>query len=292
MTTSDAPSSRVTSDVSVGLNGPDIELSDPLNAGPKLALDGLIEAGTNPEDGLLPPLWHWVYFLERPAQSELGPDGHPRVGRPTPPAPGLRRMFAGGRVTTHGQLALGRPAVMRSGVVSSIRKDGRSGPLWFVKVRNSYRQDDRDLIVDERDIVYRAPAIAASQEARSATVSEGGRGQAGSWTPGIDVKVDPTLLFRFSALTYNAHRIHYDVGWTSHEGYGGLVVHGPLQALLLGELFRRSGRSLVGSIFDYRLVAPFVGCQLLRVRTSGSEEAVVLDENGVVTASATVRAAE
>ena len=95
------------------------------------------------------------------------------------------------------------------------------------------------------------------------------------------------MLFRFSALTYNAHRIHYDLGWAAHEGYAGLVVHGPLQALMLGESWRRRGADLIGRTFAYRLVAPFVDGHLMRVRTR-PDGAVVLDDRGVITASATV----
>jgi 3-methylfumaryl-CoA hydratase len=107
----------------------------------------------------------------------------------------------------------------------------------------------------------------------------------------LEMAVDPVALFRFSALTYNAHRIHYDAGYTTRERYPGLVVHGPLQALLMGEVFRRSGAPLVGSTFSYRLVAPTFGDQRLTVTSyvvDGMRSARVQDGDGRVTATATL----
>lgn len=196
-------------------------------------------------------------------------------------------MFAGGRVTTWGQLAIGSPATLQSRVVSRTQKQGRSGPLWFMTVRNDYHQHGRLIIRDERDLVYRPPLPA---EAKPGTRSQS---DIGPWEVpaepgGIDMAIDPTVLFRFSALTYNAHRIHYDPDWARAEGYGGLVVHGPLQALLLGERARRGGVDLVGRCFAYRLVAPFIAGALLRVRTCGTDEAAVFDPAGVMTAKASI----
>ncbi|MFN7149876.1 MAG: mesaconyl-C4 CoA hydratase [Microthrixaceae bacterium] len=250
------------------------------------ALDALLGAGVGHTD-VLPPLWHWVYFLERTAQAELGPDGHPRIGRPTPPEPGLRRMFAGGRVTTFKPLRLGEPAFLETSVSDLVHKEGRSGPLWFVTVRYEYRQAGQVAVSEERDIVYRHPVTGATQVVLGSRRVEGVAEVPGH---GLDLVIDETLLFRFSALTYNAHRIHYDLAWAEHEGYGGLVVHGPLQALMMGELLRRAGASFTGRTFEYRLVAPFVGTQVLRVRTEDAESAagriVVHDATGAVTAEA------
>lgn len=254
-------------------------------------LDGLIAANIGDADEL-PPLWHWTYFLERPAQGELGPDGHPLIGHPTPPAPGLRRMFAGGRVTTHRRLCLNVPATLRTSATQATRKEGRTGTLWFATVRYVYEQGGTPAITEERDIVYRPAAPAEGQRATGVRSVD-------QVTPitvrdGLDLYVDETMLFRFSALTYNAHRIHYDLGWAEHEGYGGLVIHGPLQALMMGEMFRRTGHDLVGRTFSYRLVAPFVGTQLMRVRPEPLDDpallgAVVYDAGGSVTARATLQ---
>lgn len=260
-------------------------LTDSMSLDPARALDSLIE-GHLAASTALPPMWHCVYFLERPAQSELGPDGHPRVGRPAPPKDGLRRMFAGGRVTTHRPLLLGIAASVTTTSSRPTLKDGRTGPLWFVTVSTQYEQDGSVAITEERDIVYR-PAAEPSKDAALL-----GQRAAVDVAPvqgtGTDLDVDETLLFRFSALTYNAHRIHYDLDWAAREGYGGLVVHGPLQALMMAEHLRRSGVELVGSTFSYRLVSPMIGTQPLRVRDAGGDGCEVLDARGKVTASSVV----
>ncbi|GAA3677850.1 hypothetical protein GCM10022224_047390 [Nonomuraea antimicrobica] len=222
---------------------------------PAEALAGLLDV--EPPAGELPALWHWVYLLDRPRQRDLGPDGHPRHGIPAPPGPGRRRMFAGGRVSTHALLRFGAPATRMTRVVRTVEKEGRAGPLTFVTVRSEIEQGGRTVIADEQDIVYRAPGSALP--ARPAA-DEPPHPEAG-----LALDVDAVLLFRFSALTYNAHRIHYDAAYAAQEGYPGLVVHGPLQALMMGELIRRSGVPLIGREFAYRLVAPMFGAQRLTV---------------------------
>jgi 3-methylfumaryl-CoA hydratase len=263
---------------------------DLMSPEPMEALDSLIDGGIG-SSKTLPPLWHWTFFLDRPAQSDLGPDGHPRIGRPTPPQPGLRRMFAGGRVTTHRLLEMCRPAEMTVRSSAPRHKQGRSGSLWFVTVRYEYSQDGELAVVEERDIVYRPSAKPSPEQPKTGSASTTALTEVPG--AGIDLGVSETLLFRFSALTYNAHRIHYDLTWAQHEGYGGLVTHGPLQALLMAEQLRRTGTDLVGQTFSYRLVAPFVGTQRLRVRLGaavGSEHScVVLDASGTITAVSTVR---
>lgn len=232
----------------------------------------------------LPPLWHWVHLLERRPHRDLGPDGHPTSGIPAPPGPGRRRMFAGGRVTTYGEFRFGEEATRVTRVVGSREKQGRAGPLTFVTVRHEVSQGGEVLAVDENDIVYRAadsgalpsapaPAEVPEREAR------------------LDLAVDEALLFRFSALTYNAHRIHYDHHWVRQEGYGDLVVHGPLQALMMGELQRRAGDGLVGKTYAYRLVAPMTGAQTFSVLAGEhglAAGAEVRDAQGVVTAVSTL----
>ena len=160
-------------------------------------------------DGALPLLWHWVYLLDRPPQAILGADGHPaRDAIPTPPGPGLRRMFAGGRVSQHAPLRTGTEATRRTWQASSTLKQGRSGPLHFVTVRSEISQGGQVVITEEQDLVYReaapapAPARAADPQPEAPPPVSGNR----VWP----VEVNPVLLFRFSALTYNAHRIHYD----------------------------------------------------------------------------------
>ena len=217
------------------------EVTELITPGPAQALAGLL--GVPGAGDELPLLWHWVYLLDRPPQDALGPDGHQaRGGMPVPPGPGLRRMFAGGRVWRHGPLRIGSEATRRTWQASSARKQGRSGPLHFVTVRTEVSQGGQVVITDEQDLVYREAG--ADNPARSGpSVTAPGRDRA--------VTVDPVLLFRFSALTYNAHRIHYDREYARAEGYPGLVVHGPLQALLMAEQARPAGTE-----YAYRLVAP------------------------------------
>ena len=238
------------------------EVTELIAPGPAQALAGLL--GVPRADEELPLLWHWVYLLDRPPQDTLGPDGHPaRGGMPDPPGPGLRRMFAGGRVWRHGALRVGSEATRRTWQASAARKQGRSGPLVFVTVRTEVSQGGQVVITEEQDLVYREAG--ADSPARSGhSVAAAGR----DWP----VTVDPALLFRFSALTYNAHRIHYDRDFARAEGYPGLVVHGPLQALLMAELARSRGPA--GSEYSYRLVAPLYEDDGLIVSAAADGDAV------------------
>lgn len=231
--------------------------SEVLAPEPAEALAGMLDI--DPPDGQLPPLWHWIYLLERRAQRDLGPDGHPVSGIPAPPGPGRRRMFAGGRVRVHRPLRLGEVATRTSRVTTTTEKAGRTGPLTFVTVLNGISQGGEVAIEDEQDIVYRTPdSTLAPQPAPAGEVPAPPE-------PVLTLDVDTRLLFRFSALTYNAHRIHYDHEFVREEGYDDLVVHGPLQALMMGELMRRNGVDLVGREYGYRLVAPMIGPQQMVV---------------------------
>jgi 3-methylfumaryl-CoA hydratase len=185
------------------------ERTEMLMPGPAFTLGTLLDVPVPDMDNGagLPLLWHWIYLLDRPAQADLGPDGHPVRGTvPAPPGPGRRRMWAGGQVRTNGPLRCGEHATRRSGVVSVQDKQGRSGPLTFVVVRHQVLQRGQVVVDERQDVVYRDAA------------SPAGGGQAASPAtapvipPGDGVRaieISPTLLFRFSALTYNAHRIHY-----------------------------------------------------------------------------------
>jgi 3-methylfumaryl-CoA hydratase len=177
--------------------------SELLLPGPAVALGALLDVPVPDleRDGL-PLLWHWFYLLDRPAQSDLGLDGHPvRNTIATPPGPGRRRMWAGGRVRARGALRCGEIATRRSSVLSTQDKEGRSGLLTFVVVRHEIWQRDELVVEEEQDIVYRAAGVTPrfdSTDEIPAAEDE--------WA----IDVSPTLLFRFSALTYNAHRI-YDI---------------------------------------------------------------------------------
>jgi len=251
---------------------------------PAEALAGLLDLDPLAAGESLPALWHWVYLLERPRQSELGPDGHPTDGVPAPPTAGQLRMFAGGRVRLRALLRFGELATRNTRVVRRTDKQGASGPLTFVSIRSEIVQQGHPAIIDEQDIVYRPQGNALAPRPNSRAVAP-------SAAPGLVLDVDPVLLFRFSALTYNAHRIHYDQAHAANEGYPGLVVHGPLQALLMGELMRRAGTGLLGQEFAYRLVAPAYGAQRLTAAAidASMSSVQVLDGAGRVTATSTLR---
>lgn len=233
---------------------------DDLSPGPAAAFAALLG---RPEDGPaagdpLPPLWHWLHFLEWVPQQDLGPDGHPLHGQFLPPIPGRRRMFAGGRHEARRPLLTGVPTRRTSSLGSVTVKQGASGPMLFTTVRYEYAQEGNICAVEEQDIVYRsgsAPAVptplTAPQEPKSTE----------SWQ--LPLAPDPVLLFRFSALTANAHRIHYDAPYAREtEGHNGLVVHGPLLALLMLELARRNEPRAVRD-FSFRLRSPIYACEPL-----------------------------
>jgi 3-methylfumaryl-CoA hydratase len=257
------------------------------------ALAGLLgvqDPSTN--DGELPPLWHWVYMTPRPSQESLGADGHPRAGIPAPPGPEHVRMFAGGRVTTLVPLQFGRQASATTRLARSVEKQGKSGRLTFTTVRSEIRQNGVVAIIEEQDIVYRKRGSGVG-----APAPDSGHIDGAAHAPSeFELDIDPVVLFRFSALTYNAHRIHYDLPYaTIHEGYPDLVVHGPLQALVMAEAYRyRPSGSLLGKEFAYRLISPTFGSQRIRVvrapnDTDDIASLQVFDERGVQTASSTVR---
>lgn len=242
----------------------------------------------------LPLLWHWVYLLDRPAQAELGPDGHPLRGTiAASPGQGRRRMWAGGRVRASGPLRCGDLATKRSRVLSVQEKQGRSGPLTFIVVEHQILQRDDVVIDEQQDIVYReapspaGPPPAPPDEGPAVPPADG------EWV----IEVSPTLLFRFSALTYNAHRIHYDRDYATRvEGYPGLLTHGPLQALAMAEAARAAGYLGVrhdGRLrFDYRLTAPLFDYQGMLVSAVPEQDAMmtaVRDIHGRQTATGTLR---
>ncbi len=251
------------------------------------ALHGLFDAdGPPPAAGdPLPPLWHWLAWLPSAPQRDLGPDGHPKRGGFLPPVPLPQRMFAGGRFEFHAPAEVGGPLHRRSLVTSVTEKHGRSGDLVFVEVNHEVSAGGRAVITEVQDLVYRQGGRYTPEPPRPAG------GEAEEWAWQHDLGTHPTLLFRFSALTYNAHRIHYDrVYATETEGYPGLVVHGPLQAMALAELCRRHlpGRPLRAFRFRARRPA-FDGPPLrLRGRPVGDDhvELVAVDESGQPTMTA------
>ena len=184
----------------------------------------------------LPPLWHWLYFLPMHRQSEVGADGHAKRGGFLPPVPLPRRMWAGSQFDFRTPIRIGDRIARTSTIEDVTTKDGRTGRLVFVRVRHEVRcNDDADpALVEHHDIVYRE----AQPAGRRRTAATARSGRVPRWQRRI--VGDPVLLFRYSALTFNGHRIHYDRSYvTEVEGYPGLVVHGPLIATLLLDLLRR-----------------------------------------------------
>jgi 3-methylfumaryl-CoA hydratase len=252
-----------------------IERTELLVPGPAVALAGLLDVplpGLDAGEGL-PLTWHWLYLLEHPRQSDLGPDGHPvRNTIPAPPEPGRRRMWAGGGIRSLGALRVGEQATRRSRVLGTTEKNGRSGRLTFVTVGHTILQGGEIVLEERQDILYRdAVGLSSAPDGRDETSSRLDVGP-GEWS----VPIGPTLLFRFSALTYNGHRIHYDRDYArTEEGYPGLVVHGPLQAMAMAETARAHGvEARPGVAFEYRLVAPLFDHQGL-VAGAAEQDGVV-----------------
>jgi len=263
-----------------GQNTQRVVRTELITSEPSEALANLL--GTDIPSHELPTLWHWIHLLERRPHADLGPDGHPTFGIPAPPGPGRKRMFAGGRVSTHAPLVFGQPATRTTWVAGTREKRGRTGPLTFVTVRNEYTQGGRLCIVDENDIVYRTPGFSIAMQAGTLRDQPAPSPR----QPALTLTADEALLFRFSALTYNAHRIHYDHNWVHQEGYSDLIVHGPLQALMMGELIRRCGDGLVGKELAYRLVSPMIGPQTFTVlagEAGVNASAEVRDVYGTIT---------
>ncbi|MBC7605132.1 MAG: MaoC family dehydratase N-terminal domain-containing protein [Ramlibacter sp.] len=225
---------------------------DLITAAPLRSLSATLDR-SDPEPGIgaeVPPLWHWLFFLPRALQRDLGEDGHPRLGGFLPPVPLPRRMWAGGRLQWHAPLRVGDAAKRVSTIQSVMHKSGRSGDLVFVVVRHEISNAAGLAITEEHDIVYRAPPHPDDPEPP---------GQAAPndavWSRAV--LADPVMLFRYSALTFNGHRIHYDRSYaTSVEGYPGLIVHGPLIATLLVDLLRREKPNAAIRSFAFKAMRP------------------------------------
>lgn len=204
-----------------------------------------------PTGAALPPGWHWLFFNGAARMSELGPDGHPKRGGFLPPVPLPRRMWAGGRLAFPGALRVGETARRESAVVSVEGKRGRSGDLVFVCVRHRmFGADGKLAVEEEHDIVYRGAPAGEASKPRPVPAPPGA-----AWRR--EIRPDPVLLFRYSALTFNGHRIHYDRSYaTEAEGYPGLVVHGPLIATLLLDLLGQERPAARIERFAFRATSP------------------------------------
>ncbi len=217
----------------------------------------------------LPPLWHWLYFLPTARQSILGPDGHPARGGFLPPVPLPRRMWAGGRFTFRQPLRVDEPITRVSTVQDVTVKQGRNGALCFVLVKYKISGANGLALIEEHDIVYRDMPGPNETPAVPKPVREDGIWQR-------DVNPHGTMLFRYSALTFNSHRIHYDRRYvTRTEGYPGLIVHGPLIATLLIDLLRRHCAATVKS-FRFRAVSPLFDIAPFSVHGATDNDSVAL----------------
>jgi 3-methylfumaryl-CoA hydratase len=204
-------------------------------------------------DGALPPLWHWLILQKPVLQSEIGPDGHPeRGGGLIPPIAYPRRMFAGSRIRFTAALHVGDEVERTTTIKSITPKPGRSGNLIFITLVQAIRGPGGLAVTEEQDLVYReVDGLRPVPRQSSAD-----RGTPGGFTVVEKVHPDPVLLFRYSAAGGISHRIHYDLDYArTVEGYPNLIVHGPLQAIMLADLVtRRLRRPLMG--FEFRLQKP------------------------------------
>ncbi|MFN7549441.1 MAG: MaoC family dehydratase N-terminal domain-containing protein [Pseudomonadota bacterium] len=236
--------------------------ADTIGATPARALAATLdrdESGPVPGSGSgfgpgtpLPALWHWLYFLPLTRARDIGPDGHARRGGFLPPVPLPRRMWAGGRLQYRAALAIGDRVERRSTVERVEAKQGRSGELVFVTVRHEFLRagDALPALTEWHDIVSREPPRpGAAAPAPLPAPAEAAWSR--TWHP------DDVMLFRYSALTFNGHRIHYDRRYvTEVEGYPGLVVHGPLIATLLLELLQSQRPQALLASFRFDALRP------------------------------------
>lgn len=236
--------------------------------------------------GELPPLGHWFHFVPQALQRDLSPDGHPRLGDFLPPAPLPRRMWAASDVRFFDPIGVGETIRRRSRIESVQHKSGRTGELVFVKIAHEVFGPRGLAVRETQDVVY-----------REAAPPGGDAPPPGETAPADPMweepfRADPTLLFRFSALTFNSHRIHYDRPYTMEtEGYPGLVVHGPLLATLLMDLYLRKNPGAQPATFRFRArrpvidVHPFAVCGAAR---DGGADLWIRDHDGFVAMTAAV----
>jgi len=242
---------------------------DQIGATPVRALNATLDHPSMPVEtgSALPPLWHWLYFLPLHRQSEIGADGHAKRGGFLPPVPLPRRMWAGSQFEFRFPVRVGDAAERTSTIADVTVKEGRTGKLVFVKVRHELRCNGsaEPAIVEFHDIVYREARRPDDVEPPPQAAAAGA-----AWQRVI--VPDDVLLFRYSALTFNGHRIHYDRKYvTEVEGYPGLIVHGPLIATLLMDLVRRNAPDADVAAFRFKAVRPTFDLNPFRV--SGEPQA-------------------
>ncbi len=253
---------------------------DHVARGPFRRLDAMLDRPIEPHAKAIPPLGHWLCFLPGAAQAELGPDGHPQRGGLIPPLPLPMRMAAGSRLTFHAPIPFGADIRRVSKIMNIVEKQGRTGPLAFLTCRYQVFNGATLCVTEEADVVFREKS-----------------GNAGAAPPGerrpssVARVIDPQtpLLFRFSALTYNGHKIHYDRDYAMNvEAYPGLVVHGPLLATLLVDHFRRHRPKDSIKTFEFRAQRPVFDLSPFTVNledTAGGADVWANDGDGYVAMS-------
>ena len=269
-------------------------LDDVATATPYAALAALLDwpsgpGAQRPSTGTrLPCLWHWLYFLPLAPQSDIGADGHPKRGGFLPPVALPRRMWAGSDFEFHAPLRIGDALTRTSTIVDVKEKSGRSGNLIFVKVRHEIRCNGAAdvALTEHHNIVYR-PAPGPDDVAPPPVAAPA----QSAWSRRI--VPDDVLLFRYSALTFNGHRIHYDRKYvTEVEGYPGLVVHGPLIATLLMDLLYCEWPDAQVQRFEFKAVRPTFDINPLSVHGQPSPDGKTVhlwarDHEGWLTMDAT-----
>lgn len=244
--------------------------SDLISPFPARALAALAQAPTVPEKGDdLPPGWQWLYFLDTPSPEQTGPDGHPRRGGFLPPITLERRMWAAGGFEIIRPLTIGEPAERTSRIVSITPKSGASGEMIFVVLEHLIHQAGELRLREDQTLVYRAMPTGPTEIQPPATPPPG------DWS--ASAPTDPATLFRFSALTYNGHRIHYDAAYARDvEHYPALVVHGPFLATLLLNLVAHNRPDASVRRFEFRAVSPIFSGDGLKLHGSAAAEGAEL----------------
>ena len=238
------------------------------------------------EGDALPPLWHWLYFWLMTPQGGLAKDGHAHMGGLLPPIPYGHRMWAGSRFAFRRPLVIGVEATRTSTLTNITEKQGRSGRLVFLTLTHQISDSGGVCIEEEQDIVYREG-------------TQTGAATGGEPAPPVvpwrkEITPDPVLLFRYSALTWNGHKIHYDLAYAKEvEKYPGLVVHGPLLATLMIGLAQEKNPGKTARVFSFRALRPIFDTAPFTVAGKGNPqgdgaEVWIADENGHLAARGTV----
>lgn len=271
--------------------GRSIERDDLIAVEPARRMQATLDRPPTLTDGdALPPLWNWFYFLDAHAAGVLERDGRTVLGDFLPPVALPRRMWAGGRFTFSGDLQIGQMGSRRSEIADVRVKQGRTGPLCFITARHTYTQQGEVRIIEEHDMVYRADP---SPDDPKPTPPEPPSGSEIRRT----ITPSEVMLFRYSALTFNGHRIHYDREYArTVEGYPDLVFHGPLTATLLAELALEHGGGALAT-FDYRAVSPLFDTRSFSIHAKRDGDGLTLwaenpDGKLAMTAAATIRETE